>query len=105
MAGHLAQPEREVLRRLYGVMILMQIQEHLLSQLFGKRPITQIMARETEDHSLVLAHNLLESQLIAEGRPIQRFIEPGSSCVIQCYCSFPPHHAISTQHVRLSNAG
>jgi hypothetical protein len=72
----------------------MQTQENLLCQFLRKRPITKKMTGHAEDHSLVLGNDLLERQLIAERRPLNPIIEPRSRRVIQCDCSFPPHHAL-----------
>jgi hypothetical protein len=72
----------------------MQTQENLLRQFLRQRPVTQEVASHTEDHSLVLGDDLLERKLIAERRPLNPIIEPRSRRVIQCDCSFPPHHAL-----------
>lgn len=94
MAGDLAQPEREVVGRFDRAQILMQIKKNFLRQLFRKRTVPQKMARHAENHTLVLTYNLLEGKLIAESRPFEPIIEPGCRCLIQCDCSFPPHHTL-----------
>ena len=72
----------------------MQVQKNLLSQLLRQRPIAQEVTRHAEHHSLVLTNDLLEGKLIAKRRPFKRVIEPGCRSLIQCDCSFPPHHAL-----------
>jgi hypothetical protein len=59
------QPVRQVRRGLNGRKSLVELQENLLSQVFGQRPVRKEVPANAEDHALVFAHDLRKSPLIA----------------------------------------
>jgi hypothetical protein len=96
VAGDLSKPECEVSRGLDGREVLVEVQEDFLSQLLCQRSIAQKMQRQAEDHTLMLANNFGKRRLIAQGRPRQGVLWPGSPSIFQCDCPFPPHHTHTT---------
>ena len=56
MAGHAAQPRRDMFRAGQPVPPAVQLQEDLLSDLLGGLAVAQNMQRDREDHRLVLTH-------------------------------------------------
>ena len=68
MACHLAEPVDQVHRRLNGLQILVQVQKHVLSQIFRSGPVVQKMISDTEHHGLMLAHDTGKGELIPASR-------------------------------------
>ena len=60
--GHFPQPVAGMRRRLNAFQIPVQAQEDFLRHIFGLIAIVQKVPADTEDHRLVLAHQLAEVQ-------------------------------------------
>ena len=65
MRGNPAQPVLEMGRRLDAGKILVEMQKHLLRQLFGQRAVPQEMISNAENHSLMFLDNLGKARLVA----------------------------------------
>ena len=58
---HPAQPVKHMIRRFQRGQFPVQLQKHILRDLFRQRPIPQVPARHAEHHGLVFPHQFLET--------------------------------------------
>jgi hypothetical protein len=76
VSSNSAQPVNEVGRRLNLRKLLVELKKYLLGQVFCERAVTDEMVGNTEDHALVLFHDLSKGRVISVERLFQRLRYP-----------------------------
>src|SRR5262249_32943779 len=64
VGGDPPQPERHVIGGLEAAEMVMQLQEHVLREVFGRRPVLQGVIRDAEHHRLMTCDEDVEVQRV-----------------------------------------